>query len=141
MKITHHTVYIVWISLKTLRSNVLATLLTTVAFFACFLMIELLIDERDSNGFISRIVVTKCVALANMYNFTDSTLITVGYRLCFLALPRLYFVLDLCTWYYCLIACNHIPLCPHSNQHTVTGLACKFFFATCRLAIAIAPRV
>ena len=67
-----------WISLKTLRSKVLATFADHHD--------ELSIDERDSDGFISRLVV--CSSSDSSWNLTDSSQITVGYQLRFLALLR-----------------------------------------------------
>ena len=65
------------------------------------LLDELSIDERDSNCFVSRSLV--CRSSDSSYNSTDSSLVTVGYQLHFLAL----LCADLaCTWYYHAISCN-----------------------------------
>ena len=70
------------------------------------LLDELLIDERDSDGFISRIVA--CSSSDSSCNLTDSSQITVGYRLRFLALLCTRSADLACTWYYYLITCNRI---------------------------------
>ena len=54
------------------------------------LLDELSIDERDSDGFISRLILVVC----SSYNLIDSSLITLGYQLHFLAL-------DLLIWHTC----------------------------------------
>ena len=56
------------------------------------LLDELSIDKRDSDGFISRLVVRS--SSDSSYNLTDSSQITVGYQLRFLAL-------DLLIWHAC----------------------------------------
>ena len=57
------------------------------------LLIELSVDESDSNCLISRRLV--CRSSDSSYNLTDSSLVTVGYQLRF----WLYFVLDLLIWH------------------------------------------
>ena len=68
------------------------------------LLDELLIDERDSDGFILRLVV--CSTSDSSYNLTDSSLISVGYQLRFLASLYTRSADLACTWYYYVIACN-----------------------------------
>ena len=65
------------------------------------LLDELSIDERDSDGFISRVIVC-----SSSDSSTDSSQITVGYQLRFLALFCTRSADLACTWYYYLIACN-----------------------------------
>ena len=67
-------------------------LLTTAAFS---LLIELTIDESDSNRFI----ILLCRSSDSSYNSTDSLLVTVGYQLRFLALLCTRSADLACTWY------------------------------------------
>ena len=54
---------------------------------------ELSVDKRDSDHFISRTIVRR--SSDSSYNCTDSSLVTVGYQLHFLALCAL----DLLIWH------------------------------------------
>ena len=87
-----------WILLKTLCSKVLAT------FADHHGLVRFLIDKRGSNGFISRVVV--CSSSDSSYNLTDSSLISVGYQLSFLALLCTRSADLVCTWYYNIVACS-----------------------------------
>ena len=94
--------------------------------------VELLIDKSDSDGFISRLVV--CSSSDSSYNMTDSSLISVGYQLRFLAL----LCADLaCTW---LRNCKQSVLVVTLYSNSVAWL---YKLATCRLANSYcnAPRV
>ena len=84
--------------LKTLCSKVLATF----ANHCCLLCFS--IDERDGDRFISRTLV--CRSSDSSYNSTDSSLVTVGYRLRFLALLGTRSADLACMWYYYVIPCN-----------------------------------
>ena len=64
--------------LKMLYSKVLVT-------FAGVILDELSMDKRDSNHFISRRLVCRYIAIV-LYNWTDSSLVTVGYQLHLLSL-------------------------------------------------------
>ena len=76
-----------------LRSKVLVTFADHHA-WPSSLLDDLSIDERDSNGFISRLVMC-----SSSDNLTDSSQITVGCWFLFCA--------DLaCTWHYYQRACN-----------------------------------
>jgi hypothetical protein len=97
----------VWISLKMLCSK------GTFADHHCLLNLlldKLSIDERESDRFISRLVV--CRSSDSSSNLTDSSLFTVDYIST--TLPNLGFTFfvctrsaDLaCTYYYYAIACN-----------------------------------
>ena len=70
-----------WILLKMLCSKVLAIFNLLLP---SSLLDELSIDERDSDGFISRRSV--CRSRNSSYNSIDSSLVTVGYQLRYLAL-------------------------------------------------------
>ena len=66
--------------------------------------VELWLDERDSSRFISRRLV--CSSSDSSCNSTDSSVVTVGYPLRFLALLCARSADLACTWYYYIIPCN-----------------------------------
>ena len=112
------------------------------------LLDELSIDERDSDGFISRIVV--CSSSDSSCNVTDSSQIIVGHQLRFLALLCMLCTksADLaCTWHYYLIACNPYNCILVVTLYTVHCQCClanwnmQTNLHGFKLAIALTPRV
>jgi hypothetical protein len=95
----------VWISLKTLCSKVLATFADHYCLL-CLLMSSRSMKGTASDHFISRLVV--CRSSDSSCNSIDSSLLTVDYKLRFLALLSLC-VLDLLIRHaHATIACNGI---------------------------------